>query len=254
VTYHYLPDFHELWPVSDSQFVQSEKYKDSTFALINNPENLPLPAIILPDLYCYFVIHFLQNGNVRCRFIGPRTKAISVNRKKRSQSHIFKLPGPLVQHVLGVPIHEFVDRSFDIADFWGKPFLEKVLSSFQQGNYEALYAVFYSHQNSVDRQGRAAQFYLNAAIDTPHHLKITQQAQSLGWSSRYLRKIAQKHLGMPPKMVQRIARLQKSLAIKSQNSQIPYSHLALESGYYDQSHMIADYRDLLGKSPGILFG
>lgn len=252
MSYQYIPDFHELWPKSEAQLLLSKEKKQDTFSLINNPENKSLPAIILPDLYCYLVIHILQSGTIRCRLIGPRTKAISVNRKKRSRSLIFKLPGPIFHQVIGIPIQKLTDRSYDAADIIGTQFQEEAISLIQTEQYEKLSTAFIP-KNTLNNQEKVAGFLLHTAINSPNHIKVAQLAKQLGWSSRYLRKIAQKHLGMSPKMVQKIGRLQHSLAIKMQNTPITYSHLAIEAGYYDQSHMIADYQTLLGHSPGILF-
>ena len=60
-------------------------------------------------------------------------------------------------------------------------------------------------------------------------------------------------IGISPKRFLKIVRFQHSIYLKQQNSKINLTHLAFDSGYFDQSHMINDFRQLSGMTPTQFF-
>ena len=61
------------------------------------------------------------------------------------------------------------------------------------------------------------------------------------------------YIGSSPKQFLRTIRFQNSLHEKQRNKNINLTELAYNCGYYDQSHMINDYKLLSGKTPGQYF-
>jgi AraC-like DNA-binding protein len=57
------------------------------------------------------------------------------------------------------------------------------------------------------------------------------------------------HIGCPPGQFLRTLRFQYSLQVKKNRKDISLTELAYDCGYYDQSHMINDFRKLSGKTP-----
>ncbi len=57
------------------------------------------------------------------------------------------------------------------------------------------------------------------------------------------------YIGSSPKQFLRTVRFQNSLFVKQQNREMPLTQLAYACGYYDQSHMINDYKLLSGITP-----
>jgi AraC-like DNA-binding protein len=56
-------------------------------------------------------------------------------------------------------------------------------------------------------------------------------------------------VGISPKQFMRIVRFQRALFIKQNNPDIKLTELAVDAGYYDQSHMITDFKQLSGYTP-----
>jgi AraC-like DNA-binding protein len=65
------------------------------------------------------------------------------------------------------------------------------------------------------------------------------------WLHRHFRHVA----GVSPKLFHRLARARKVLAAFNTAPDIDWSDEALRHGYYDQSHLIGDFRSLYGLSP-----
>ncbi|MFS0554815.1 AraC family transcriptional regulator [Brevibacillus sp. 179-C9.3 HS] len=68
---------------------------------------------------------------------------------------------------------------------------------------------------------------------------VEQLAMDLGFSSRYLRKKFEETIGMSPKQYSRIIRFQNTLSYILNQRNL---NIANEHGYYDQSHLIKDFK------------
>ncbi len=68
-------------------------------------------------------------------------------------------------------------------------------------------------------------------------------------SKKQFERIFQEYVGTSPKQFMRVVRFQNALYCRSKNSQLSLTELAYECGFFDQSHLITDFRDLSGKTP-----
>jgi methylphosphotriester-DNA--protein-cysteine methyltransferase len=73
----------------------------------------------------------------------------------------------------------------------------------------------------------------------------------VGLGRRTAERLFQRHVGLTPKRLQRILRVQAVLRRVHGGS--PFVDATLDAGYYDQPHFLRDFRDLAGVSPGELF-
>ena len=71
-------------------------------------------------------------------------------------------------------------------------------------------------------------------------------------SERHLRNLFSDCIGLSPKHLQRIARVRRVLA-HGHSSTSRWAHLAVTVGYYDQSHMTAEFRTMMGVPPAAFF-
>ena len=74
-------------------------------------------------------------------------------------------------------------------------------------------------------------------------------ADWLGLSARQLSKHFRHYVGLGPKTLSRIARFQAVLRLMQEAPRIPWAGAALDCGYYDQAHLIGDFREFAGTSP-----
>lgn len=78
---------------------------------------------------------------------------------------------------------------------------------------------------------------------------VASIAEELGWSGKRLRQLFSAAVGVTPKSYARVARLQRVLAAVSVNPAQPWADVAVEHGYYDQAHLILEFRSLTGLTP-----
>jgi AraC-like DNA-binding protein len=82
-------------------------------------------------------------------------------------------------------------------------------------------------------------------------VSIARLASASGLSeSAFLRRFRD-HIGASPRAFASIVRLQRVLAMGPRSSDL--TSLALDAGYYDQSHFIRDFRGMTGQAPGSFF-
>lgn len=75
-------------------------------------------------------------------------------------------------------------------------------------------------------------------------------ARESGYSRKHLHELFRQQVGLPPKALARVLRFQRVLQRMRQAPDGPWSELAPACGYTDQSHLIRDFREFSGTSPG----
>ena len=96
-------------------------------------------------------------------------------------------------------------------------------------------------------QARAA---VRLVLEARGSLRMTALARTLGWSPRRLERLFLRDLGIQPKLYARIVRLNAVLATLDEGERAGLVDLALDAGYFDQAHLLRDFRILAGRRPG----
>lgn len=97
----------------------------------------------------------------------------------------------------------------------------------------------------VDAIGRALDLLMVPGPMVP----VASVARQVGVSVRRLERSALDLAGMPPKTLSRIARFQRAIRLKDR-SHLSWTDVAHAMDYYDQMHMIRDFRAFAGHAPG----
>jgi len=75
-------------------------------------------------------------------------------------------------------------------------------------------------------------------------------SREAGYSRKYLHELFRRQVGLPPKALARVLRFQRTLRRIRQIPDGSWSDVAAICGYADQSHLIRDFREFSGMSPG----
>lgn len=82
------------------------------------------------------------------------------------------------------------------------------------------------------------------------NITIQALAQETGYSECYIRRIFHSVHGISPKVFEKFVRFQYLLNQMNQKSnQLTIDEIAMECGYYDQSHMMKDFKNFTGITP-----
>jgi AraC-like DNA-binding protein len=85
-------------------------------------------------------------------------------------------------------------------------------------------------------------------------LAVQHLADRAGTSRQHLARIFREQTGVTPKVYCRLARFQASLRYAGRGARVDWAQVALEMGYADQSHMIAEFKTFSSLTPGALAG
>ena len=83
-------------------------------------------------------------------------------------------------------------------------------------------------------------------------LRVDALSAELGVTRQHLTRKFDEQIGLSTKMFSRVWRLQSAVGRIRHVQEIDWSDLALDSGYYDQAHMIGEFRELAGITPTAL--
>jgi AraC-like DNA-binding protein len=89
-------------------------------------------------------------------------------------------------------------------------------------------------------------FALDRFARAPLISSVRDVAQRTGWSERRFSQIFREEVGLSPKVWCRIQRFQRAVQQLHAGRDVPWPELALDCGYYDQSHFANEFRAFSG--------
>jgi AraC-like DNA-binding protein len=158
-----------------------------------------------------------------------------------------------------VPAFDLADRVLALEDLWGAAASERLETAIHDAAGEAervdcledalleRMGAKRSQRGSIDIAGIAA-----SVIAMRGQRTVAGLARDAGVSRQHLTRIFRESVGVTPKLYCRLARFQAGLAYARSGRKVDWAVAALEAGYCDQSHMIADFRQFSGLTPGTL--
>jgi AraC-like DNA-binding protein len=155
---------------------------------------------------------------------------------------------------LDLPSSEVTDRVVALDDVWGTPArdlaaeLDELDEAERIDRFErALVRRLARHRpvaTSIDIQGLAAW-----ANRSRGRVSVSQLADAAGVSRQHLGRTFRDFVGVSPKVFLRLARFQSGLAYAGCGERVEWARAAVELGYADQSHMIAEFREFSSLTP-----
>lgn len=181
---------------------------------------------------------------------GPtgRSTVIDTAEQRSVISVSFKVGG--ARAILPVPQSEAVDQVVELDQMWGRAgsvlrervlevdTLQDKLRMVETALLEQL-ATPHGHDPAVDA----------AAAGLERGLPVAEVAERLGWLPNRLARVFRDRVGLAPKHYARVRRLQRVLTTVTRGATAEWAEIASTHGYYDQAHLINDFRDLAGVTP-----
>jgi len=96
----------------------------------------------------------------------------------------------------------------------------------------------------------AVRWAVDRIAATGGRIPVEALATQTGFTRKHLGNLFQQQVGLSPKSLARIHRFRGALALlNTADGQVPWAALAEACGYYDQSHLINEFRRFTGFSP-----
>jgi AraC-like DNA-binding protein len=206
----------------------------------------------------------------------PRDAVTAHDRKNRIQKHPASIiVGPQVSQVniavgmhhiivsvafapggmhrlLKMPMHELYDEPVDTQLLLGRQIaevneqLQEVQTALEMKNIvERFFMSKLDHCSLLPwEQALKAQLQGNINIESAASLACL--------SLRQYERRAKEIMGYSPKVFSRLIRFSKAYRLKEQQPHLSWTHIAHTCGYFDQMHLIRDFKDFTGALPGTL--
>ncbi len=101
-------------------------------------------------------------------------------------------------------------------------------------------------QQAFDQLARAS---IEALLQSKGQVNVEVLAEQLNVNRRQLERRFSSLIGMSPKQLSKIIRLQSAFQLMTQKQYTSLTALAYETGYFDQAHFIKDFKEFTGVSP-----
>ena len=159
---------------------------------------------------------------------------------------------------LATPLHALTDQRADIDLLWGRSDADRLADALWTTELTdreriALIETQLVRRLRQDSPASAGETLIRravSAIDTSGGgLRIDDLAGELGISRQYLAAQFRARVGLSPKLYARICRFRRATAVLKASPTPDWARLALECGYFDQSHLIHDFQEFAGNAP-----
>jgi AraC-like DNA-binding protein len=205
----------------------------------------------LPDGRTTLFVRVLEQARTADVWVaGPRTRAQFKRKTGVVRMVAVQLKPGWSAPLLGVPASSLTDQLVPLADIWGRSGDLSVQLRAARGLPALLdglsRAIALHSQHTVEP---ASSLLARRAVRLleGEEVRVERVAERLGVTSRHLRRAFMESVGIGPKDFARTVRLQRAvrLTATSQN----WVSIAADAGYYDQAHLIAEFRELVGLTP-----
>jgi AraC-like DNA-binding protein len=165
------------------------------------------------------------------------------------------LPPPVAHMLFGLALHTLARREVPLEDALDEPFLVERLHDADgwAARFELLDTVLMSRLARARPPSDGVVWAWRRLVETGGRVAVGALAEELGWSRKRMVARFREQVGLPPKATARLLRFERARALAERTERPNWAQIAVECGYYDQSHLINDFRAVTGRTPATFF-
>lgn len=216
---------------------------------------------VLPD-NCVDILW--QDGGQQGFAVGMMSSSILVPSARPVRTLAVRFKPGMAGLFLAAPLQALTDQRADIDLLWGRSDADRLADALWTNEAPERFRLAVIEREllrrlragGLDAAGAAAGglALVQRALVTLEgggDVRVEHVAAGLGVSRQHLAAQFRQHVGLSPKLFARICRFrQATAAIKATRGAAPdWAQLALDCGYFDQSHLIHDYQEFAGSAP-----
>jgi AraC-like DNA-binding protein len=152
---------------------------------------------------------------------------------------------------LGIPMREFSGQVIELDDVLGSEIndLRDRLAeeTTDDGRFDLLERWLRTRQRASPT--RAVTYALRAIQNGADSVRIGQMAEKIGISHKHLLREFDRCVGLTPKTFSRLCSFQRVIRSVGHRTEVEWADTAVKCGYYDQAHLIREFRAFSGLTP-----
>ncbi len=149
-----------------------------------------------------------------------------------------------------VPQKEFIGQFLSAKDLWGiigAEFEKKVVESqTHTKRIKIIESYLFKFLEIYSKKNERMDYILK---QVSRNINLSNLSNELGISYRHFNRIFLEYMGLNPKSFQKISRFDSILRNLTLSKNINYLNEALNTGYFDQSHFIKDFKKFVNETP-----
>jgi AraC-like DNA-binding protein len=199
---------------------------------------------------------WLIDGARHTSFVGGlRETQVTTEHAGRSFGMQIDLPPPAAHAILELPLNELANDVVPLEDVLDEPSLVERLACAGDWNarFDLLDRILSRRMADARPPSREIAWAWERLSATHGCIRVAQLARELGWSRRRLAARFREEIGLGPKAAARVHRFEHTRAVAETVVRPDWARIAVECGYYDQSHLINDFRVVTGQTPVTFF-
>jgi AraC-like DNA-binding protein len=178
---------------------------------------------------------------------GLHEAPVTAEHRGRSLGMQVNLDPLAARALVAFPLHELAHRAVPLEEVLDEPFLVERLAEARDwgARFELLEATL-ARRLADARPSREVAWAWQRLRATHGRVAISVLAEELGWSRKRIVARFRDEIGLPPKAVARLLRFERARELAGT---MPWKELAFACGFYDQSHLINEFRAITGRTP-----
>lgn len=217
-------------------------------------------GIAIPGAATQLVARFgaSSRGGLDVHAMGGRQKVMRKTLAGEQRTVAVRLRLGAAERVLGVPDAAMAGRVVALEDLWGAEPTQRLYAQLAAAPStlqaaRVLEVALAERVASTPSRGGRSRLVLEAA-NRLARANVNAVADELGMSERHLRRVFLDAVGVAPKQFAKIARFGRAVSAARVQSAPSWAGIAADAGYYDQAHLIAEFRAIAGVTPRALLG
>lgn len=183
---------------------------------------------------------------------GQRTRPIEVEVTSSYKAVGIRFNSTGIFSFLGFPAAELTDKVVELNDIWNNEFSflrDRLLDTTNTREKFLIIENFLIYKLQNKEQPHAAVAYLTELLQQSRsELSIREAIKKINISHKHLIRLFKKHVGISPKLYQRIFRFQYALEAINK-SDVEFSEILGKSDYFDQPHFNHEFKQFSGFTP-----
>lgn len=218
------------------------------------------PGVVIPRPEVHLVVRFgpSARSGLDAHAFGVRQRVHRKHIRSGQRTVTARLHLGASDAVLGVPASAMAGRIVALEDLWGDAATRRLFDRLADAHDTALAAAILesaiAERLATADGGNARTELALAAADRLASASVNAVAVDLGVSERHLRRVFRETVGVSPKAFAKLTRFHRALRDAREDAHPSWAGIAATAGYYDQAHLIAEFRAIAGVTPRALLG
>lgn len=228
--------------------------------IAEDDDRTPVLQKIIPDGFPEIIFHYgdaykIKLGNQwelqsQSLFAGQITKFFYLENTGKSGMVGIKFKPSALTQLFGLKMDGFTDKVFSLKDVVGEK-LSSLENKLRVGDRTKMISVIENELKKIV-PSRSKENIIDHAIRltflTHGMISVADICDQVNANERKLQRLFNNWIGLTPKFYARVIRFSYIFQL-AQEKQLSWSEVGLESGFYDQSHFIRNFKAFTGEDP-----